>query len=120
MRTTGHQPDDANRPSEGITTTAPAPAKPPPVPAPASDHQAIQTAAPPASHSGRKRLIIAGVVLAVLALAAWFGIPMVVLAWNTVSTDDAYVNSHVTLVAPRVPGQVSRVLVDDNNRVKKG
>ena len=39
---------------------------------------------------------------------------------NTVSTDDAYVNGHVTLVAPRVSGQVSRVLVDDNDRVKKG
>jgi membrane fusion protein, multidrug efflux system len=30
------------------------------------------------------------------------------------------VNGHVTFVAPRVPGQVSRVLVDDNNRVHKG
>ena len=39
---------------------------------------------------------------------------------NTVSTDDAYVNGHVTFVAPRVVGQVSRVLVDDNYRVKKG
>jgi membrane fusion protein (multidrug efflux system) len=39
---------------------------------------------------------------------------------NTVSTDDAYVNGHVTLVAPRVGGQVSQVLVDDNYRVKKG
>jgi membrane fusion protein (multidrug efflux system) len=39
---------------------------------------------------------------------------------NTVSTDDAYVNGHVTLVAPRVPGQVARVLVNDNNRVKRG
>ena len=39
---------------------------------------------------------------------------------NTVSTDDAYVNGHVTNVAPRVAGQVSRVLVDDNMRVKKG
>src|SRR4051794_35440503 len=39
---------------------------------------------------------------------------------NTVSTDDAYVNSHVTFVAPRVAGQVSSVLVDDNYRVKKG
>ena len=39
---------------------------------------------------------------------------------NTVSTDDAYVNGHVTFVAPRVSGQVSRVLVDDNYRVKKG
>jgi membrane fusion protein (multidrug efflux system) len=46
--------------------------------------------------------------------------PAVETALNTVSTDDAYVNGHVTLVAPRVSGQVSRVLVDDNYRVKKG
>jgi membrane fusion protein (multidrug efflux system) len=39
---------------------------------------------------------------------------------NTVSTDDAYVNGHVTFVAPRVAGQVKKVLVDDNYRVKKG
>jgi membrane fusion protein (multidrug efflux system) len=48
------------------------------------------------------------------------GIPWVVTALRTVSTDDAYVNGHVTLVAPRVPGQVTRVLVDDNNRVHTG
>src|SRR5262249_51246865 len=34
--------------------------------------------------------------------------------------DDAYVNSHVTYVAPRVAGQVMQVLVDDNRRVKRG
>jgi membrane fusion protein (multidrug efflux system) len=39
---------------------------------------------------------------------------------NTVSTDDAYVNGYVTFVAPRVSGQVTRVLLDDDNRVKKG
>ncbi|MCE5267485.1 MAG: HlyD family secretion protein [Planctomycetaceae bacterium] len=39
---------------------------------------------------------------------------------NTVSTDDAYVNGHVTFVAARIAGQVSRVLVDDNYRVRKG
>ncbi len=47
-------------------------------------------------------------------------VPVVETMLNTVSTDDAYVNGHVTLVAPRVSGQVSRVLVDDNDRVKKG
>jgi len=41
-------------------------------------------------------------------------------ALNTVSTDDAYVNGHVTFVAPRVSGQVSKVLVEDNQRIKKG
>jgi membrane fusion protein (multidrug efflux system) len=61
-------------------------------------------------------------VLGVLVLAAalWFGIPWIRLTLSTVSTDDAYVNGHVTFVAPRVHGQVSRVLVDDNNRVHKG
>jgi membrane fusion protein (multidrug efflux system) len=39
---------------------------------------------------------------------------------STVSTDDAYVNGHVTFVAPRVAGRVVRLLVDDNNRVRKG
>ncbi len=61
---------------------------------------------------------IAGGVLIVLAL--YEAIPRVVLAFKTVSTDDAYVNGHVTFVAPRVPGHVVRVLVDDNNRVHKG
>jgi membrane fusion protein, multidrug efflux system len=56
----------------------------------------------------------------VLAAALWFGIPWIRLTLTTVSTDDAFVNSHVTFVAPRVQGQVSRVLVDDNNRVHKG
>jgi membrane fusion protein (multidrug efflux system) len=61
-------------------------------------------------------------VLGVLVLAAalWFGIPYIVLTLSTVSTDDAFVNGHVTFVAPRVHGQVSRVLVDDNYRVHKG
>ena len=47
-------------------------------------------------------------------------VPVVETMLNTISTDDAYVNGHVTFVAPRVAGQVSRVLVDDNYRVKRG
>ena len=47
-------------------------------------------------------------------------VPWAQTALNTVSTDDAYVNGHVTFVAPRVGGQVTRVLVDDNRRVKQG
>jgi membrane fusion protein (multidrug efflux system) len=51
---------------------------------------------------------------------AWFAVPWVITWFITVSTDDAYVNGHVTFVAPRVAGQVMEVLVDDNYRVKKG
>ncbi|HTB45304.1 MAG TPA: HlyD family secretion protein [Acetobacteraceae bacterium] len=69
----------------------------------------------------RKRKLLAGVLgVAVLTVFLVFGIPWVEAMLNTVSTDDAYVNGHVTFVAPRVAGQISRVLVDDNNRVRKG
>jgi membrane fusion protein (multidrug efflux system) len=68
--------------------------------------------------SKRARYLLIGAI-AVLVLAI-VGIPWIKEALNTVSTDDAYVNGHVTFVAARVPGQVSKVLVDDNYRVKKG
>jgi membrane fusion protein (multidrug efflux system) len=60
-------------------------------------------------------LILVGILIVAIIAA-----PRIVHAFHTVSTDDAYVNSYVTFVAPRVTGQVLRVLVDDNNRVKKG
>jgi membrane fusion protein (multidrug efflux system) len=85
--------------------------------APTADHaSAIST--PPAHH--RRRLLLLGGLAVGLVVAAYSLIPMLVTALNTVSTDDAYVNGHVTLVAPRVLGQVKEVLVDDNYRVQKG
>jgi membrane fusion protein (multidrug efflux system) len=72
---------------------------------------------PTAAWSEHRRLIVG--LFAAAALLAVAG-PRVVHAWHTVSTDDAYVNDHVTFVAPRVMGQVARVLVDDNYRVNRG
>jgi membrane fusion protein, multidrug efflux system len=69
-------------------------------------------------HRHRRWPIVLGILVAVLVLC--MGIPRLLHALNTVSTDDAYVNSYVTFVAPRVSGQVARVLVDDNYRVRKG
>ena len=78
-----------------------------------------ETAKPAVGRPGkRRRWLLLGFLFAILALVV--GIPQVLHALNTVSTDDAYVNSYVTFVAPRVAGQVARVLVEDNNRVKKG
>src|ERR1700760_4450999 len=77
---------------------------------------------PPVAAAPRKRsrkwrliLLVVGLLLVVFVI-----IPRIYHAWHTVSTDDAYVNSYVTFVAPRVSGQVARVAVEDNNQVKKG
>jgi membrane fusion protein (multidrug efflux system) len=76
---------------------------------------------PPTAKPVRKRrrlLLLVAIVVAALLL--FFGIPQLIRAFNTVSTDDAYVNGYVTFVAARISGQVARVLVDDNNRVRIG
>ncbi|HEX3600796.1 MAG TPA: efflux RND transporter periplasmic adaptor subunit, partial [Lacipirellulaceae bacterium] len=85
---------------------------------PAVTHGPTSAAPPltPPSHR-RKWPWIAGLIL--IALAGVFIVPWIRDVLTSVSTDDAYVNGHVTQVAPRVAGQVSRVLVDDNNFVHK-
>ena len=94
------------RPAPHATpTTEPPPGSPP-------------EAAPPA-HPWRRWVLLALLVVG-LGVGAYFLVPWVLTALNTVSTDDAYVNGHVTFVAPRVGGQVTAVLVDDNYRVKRG
>jgi membrane fusion protein (multidrug efflux system) len=68
----------------------------------------------------RRRWILLGAIAAVVLLGIILALPTLHTALTTVSTDDAYVNGHVTFTAPRVSGQVARVLVEDNNRVRKG
>jgi membrane fusion protein (multidrug efflux system) len=78
--------------------------------------------APPAHYRPEwNRTLLVGVLAALVLTAIWvYGVPWVQLTLNTVSTDDAFVNGHVTFVAARVGGQIARVLVDDNSRVHKG
>ena len=90
----------------------PAPPESPKAPAP----EAKPKAAPPSKRPSFK-LVIGGLIALVVLIV---GVPRILHGLKTVSTDDAYVNGHVTFVAPRVPGQVMRVLVDDNTRVSKG
>ena len=91
--------------------------KPAPLEKPVAPEAPPKATAKPAP-GRRRRLLLVGIVVAALVLS--IGVPQLLRAFNTVSTDDAYVNSYVTFVAPRVSGQVARVLVDDNYRVKKG
>jgi membrane fusion protein (multidrug efflux system) len=64
------------------------------------------------------------VVTAVIAIAALAVIIGGVLWWLQArryeSTDDAFIDVHMTRVAPQVAGRVLRVAVDDNQEVKPG
>jgi membrane fusion protein, multidrug efflux system len=86
------------------------------------DKPLVSETSPKATASPARRRRRWPLVLGILvgALLLFIGVPRLLRALNTVSTDDAYVNGYVTFVAPRVSGQVARVLVDDNYRVKKG
>jgi membrane fusion protein (multidrug efflux system) len=78
----------------------------PPTPAPLS---------PPPARSRAKTLLP---ILA--AAAAIAGGTVYLLGRGHESTDDSQVEGHVATVAARVPGQVKRVLVKDNQEVKAG
>ncbi|HTR06316.1 MAG TPA: HlyD family secretion protein [Paraburkholderia sp.] len=68
--------------------------------------------------SQSKLLRIAAVVV-VVAIVIWACVRLLYRP-NTESTNDAYVTADFTLVAPRVPGQITEVPVNDNEDVKAG
>ena len=80
---------------------------------------ATPAAAPKPHRSGRGWIWLVGLLLA-LGVGAYFAYPRIELALSTVSTDDAYVNAHVTFLAPRISESVVEVRFDNNDFVKKG
>ena len=65
-----------------------------------------------------KKIRLAAYVV-IVAVAIWACIRLLSDS-NTETTNDAYVTADFTLVAPRIPGQLSEVLVEDNQEVKAG
>ena len=134
MRTTNERSSESSAevslplPEAVATVVQPGlPAVPTPAaPAEQATHSNEPVAAPPTppsahspSRSWRTWLLSAGIVIGVLP-GGYVLVPPVSTALNTVSTDDAYVNGHVTFIAPRVAGHVTTVLADNNQRVKAG
>jgi membrane fusion protein (multidrug efflux system) len=63
-----------------------------------------------------RKLAIFGSLLLIVAA----GVFLWIRSWNHVSTDDAQVDGHIAPVSSKVYGNVSEVLVDSNQAVKKG
>lgn len=67
-----------------------------------------------------KRVVLAGAAIAVLAGAIVAGDRYWTVGRFQISTEDAYIKADTTVVAPKVAGYVSDVLVADNQPVRAG
>jgi membrane fusion protein, multidrug efflux system len=56
----------------------------------------------------------------ILGVAAVIGLYFIYKAYRFEGTDDAYVQAHALMLAPRVGGTVTKVLVKENEKVKAG
>jgi len=87
-----------------------------PEPSSAANGNSSAPGAPKKSH--RRRQLFAGV--ATLAVSVATGIYYFEDVAPYESTDDAFIEAHVTPIAPQVAGRVAQLLVQDNQDVKAG
>lgn len=73
---------------------------------------------PPPSKRRRRLPILIGAGAIILVAGAIIYYLLFIAPYE--NTDDAFIEGHVTFVSPRVAGQVIRLLVRDNQRVKEG
>ncbi len=69
-------------------------------------------------HIYQKKRVIVPLISAIIILV--LGIIVSINSMYFKSTDDAFVEGHIISVAPRVSGPVTKLLIEDNQEVKKG
>ena len=89
-------------------------------PSPRDGEDRVRVPAAVRRRIGWRPLLFAGVGLIAIAAAADFGHSYWATGRFEVSTDDAYVKADTTVIAPKVSGYLSEVLVADNQTVKAG
>ncbi|MBB3946196.1 membrane fusion protein (multidrug efflux system) [Rhizobium skierniewicense] len=68
----------------------------------------------------RKSFVLPIVAIAILAAGGWYGYQYWTDGRFLISTDDAYVQGDIAVIAPKVSGYVAKVEVVDNQTVKAG
>jgi membrane fusion protein (multidrug efflux system) len=81
-----------------------------------NDGRAAKPAAPKQNKRGRK--IVAGIAAVAASLATGIYYARFVAPFE--STDDAFIEAHVTPISPQVAGRVERLLARDNQEVRRG
>lgn len=78
-----------------------------------------EIAAPPPRKRGRRlKLLLAAAGVLIVLVAVTFYYLRFIAPYE--STDDAFIDGYLTLISSRVPGQISQLLVTDNQKVKEG
>lgn len=67
-----------------------------------------------------KRLLLPVVVMVLLILGVFYGVPYYEYAVSHEWTDSAFIDGHIIAISPNVSGQVLKVHVTDNQEVAKG
>jgi membrane fusion protein (multidrug efflux system) len=106
----------------GHARSAPAALKPAAseTPAPAARSEPATGTTAPLQKKSRKRLVLSTVGLAVLGVAGYEGYGYWTDGRFMVSTDDAYIQADITILAAKASGYVAAVEVENNQRVEAG
>lgn len=85
-----------------------------------SSESGPEESAPVSKSGGRKRTKALVVLLTVIVIGGWFGLKWFISARCNIETDNAFIEARIVPVSSKVSGTVARVLVDDNQFVKRG
>jgi len=69
--------------------------------------------------SGRRHKALAVFLILVIA-GSWFGFKWLIRSKTHIETDNAFIEARIVPISAKVPGTVTRVLVNDNQFVKQG
>lgn len=67
-----------------------------------------------------KKIRVLVILLTIIIVGGWFGLNMFITSKTHVETDNAFIEARIVPVSSKVSGTVARVLVSDNQFVKRG
>lgn len=73
-----------------------------------------------AAKSGSKKIRTLLILLTIICVGGWFGGKWLITSKTNIETDNAFIEARTVPVSAKVSGTVARVLVADNQFVKKG
>jgi membrane fusion protein, multidrug efflux system len=75
---------------------------------------------PDSKPGGGKRTKALLILLTVIIVGGWFGLKWFISGRSNIETDNAFIEARIVPISSKVSGTVARVLVDDNQFVKRG